>query len=214
MDTLTVYTLTLGPLETNCYLLAQTDSGAALCIDPAAEAHVIINAVSEHNLRVEAIALTHGHGDHIAAVSALRAGWEVPVWIHSEDAAMLTNSERNLSAMTGLSVTAPPADSLFEDGDSITFGGTSVSVLHTPGHTRGGVSFYVDRRLDGVPMLFSGDTLFCGGVGRYDLPGGSWETLQRSIREKLYTLPDDTVVYPGHGPATTIGREKRLNQYV
>jgi glyoxylase-like metal-dependent hydrolase (beta-lactamase superfamily II) len=210
---LTVYTLQLGVLMTNCYLVVEDDSRKTLVIDPGAEPEVILSFVTEHGLQVEKILLTHGHGDHIGAVAPLKNAWHVPVKIHEEDAGMLTCSNKNLSAFLGVDITAPDADKFLADGDTVSFGSTDVTVLHTPGHTRGGVSFHIPQ--DGRPhLLFSGDTLFDHEVGRCDLPGGSLDVLRNSVREKMYVLPDDTLVYPGHGPATTIGIEKRENPYV
>jgi glyoxylase-like metal-dependent hydrolase (beta-lactamase superfamily II) len=198
---------------TNCYLVVEDDSRKTLCIDPGAEPEVILSFVNEHNLQVEKILLTHGHGDHIGAVGPVKDAWNVPVKIHEEDAGMLTCSNRNLSAFLGVDITAPDADKFLADGDTVTFGSTNVTVLHTPGHTRGGVSFHIPQ--PGRPhLLFSGDTLFDHEVGRCDLPGGSLDVLRNSVREKMYVLPDDTIVYPGHGPATTIGVEKLENPYV
>lgn len=210
---LTVHTLELGVLMTNCYLVVEDDSRRTLCIDPGAEPDMILSFVNEHALQVEKILLTHGHGDHIGAVGPLKEAWQVPVKIHEEDAGMLACSNRNLSAFLGVDITAPDADKFLADGDTVSFGSTDVTVLHTPGHTRGGVSFHIPR--DGQPhLLFSGDTLFDHEVGRCDLPGGSLNVLRNSVREKLFMLPDDTIVFPGHGPSTTIGVEKWENPYV
>ena len=187
-------------------------SKAALCIDPGGSAAEIFAAVRRLGVRVEAIALTHGHGDHLGAVSSVRAEWKAPVWIHELDAPMLTCAERNLSSMIGMPVASHAADHRAADNGSIKFGTTDVAVVHTPGHTKGSVCFLLR---DAKPaLLFSGDTLFEGDVGRCDLPGGSFDAIQRAIRTRLYVLPDNTVVYPGHGPTTTIGREKRENKDV
>jgi hydroxyacylglutathione hydrolase len=210
---LTVHTLPLGPLMTNCYLVVEDDSRKTLCIDPGAEPEVILAFVKEHSLHVEKIVLTHGHGDHIGAVASLKEAWNIPIKIHEEDAGMLTCADRNLSAFLGLNITAPDADRFLADGDTITFGTTTVTVLHTPGHTRGGISLYIEQT-ENPSLLFSGDTLFDHEVGRCDLPGGSLDILRKSVREKMFVLPEDTRVYPGHGPATMIGVEKRENPYV
>jgi glyoxylase-like metal-dependent hydrolase (beta-lactamase superfamily II) len=209
----TVYTLAVGALETNCYLLAEASSRAALCIDPGDDAEAILDLAARHHLSVAGIALTHGHGDHIGAVSALRAAWDVPVYIHDADAVMLTSAERNLSVHLGVHISTAAPDTTLDDGMTIDFGDTRVRVLHTPGHTRGGVCYLV-REATPVPLLFSGDTLFAREVGRCDLPGGSFPTLQQSIRAKLYTLPGNTRVFPGHGPPTTIAEEQRENPHV
>ena len=207
-----VETLAVGPLETNCYLVWETATKAALCVDPGGEAKTIVAAVKRLGLAVEAVALTHGHGDHIGALAAVRKEWNVPVWIHDADAPMLTSAERNLSAMIGMPVSADDAEHRAAHHGVIRFGATEATVLHTPGHTKGSSCFLV--RGEGVPLLFSGDTLFEDDVGRCDLPGGSFTAIQHSIRTQLYVLPEETVVYPGHGPPTTIGREKRVNKDV
>jgi len=208
----TVITLALGSLETNCYVVAERATGAALCIDPGADAAAIARRVQQEGLTVQGIALTHGHGDHIGAVARLRKEWGVPVYIHHADADMLTSAARNLSTMLGAHIVTDAADSTVADADALTFGGTRVTVLHTPGHTPGGVCYFIAATTP--PLLFSGDTLFRREVGRCDLPGGSWPALQQSVRGKLYVLPGATRVYPGHGPATTIDEEMRENPHV
>jgi len=211
--TVHVDTVCVGPLETNCYLAWEAGSKAAVCVDPGGEAARIIAAVSRHGLNVGALLLTHGHGDHLGALGAVRAAWHVPVWIHQADAPMLTSAERNLSATIGMPVASDAAEHHAAQGGVIAVGGITIEILHTPGHTKGSVCYLV--RVKGkAALLFSGDTLFRDDVGRHDLPGGSQAELHRSIRERLYVLPDDTEVYPGHGPSTTIGREKRENECV
>jgi hydroxyacylglutathione hydrolase len=208
-----VITLPVGPLETNCYLLSERDSGQTLCIDPGADPDDIIAAVRDRKLTVEAIVLTHGHGDHIGAVGPVRTAWDVPVHVHPADAPMLPSAEANLSAMIGLHTSTHEAEHLVEDGATITFDHTALTVIHTPGHTPGGIALYLPDSSAG-PLLFSGDTLFRREIGRCDLPGGSFEQLCNAIRTRLYALPDETRVYPGHGPSTTIGEERRENPYV
>jgi len=212
MPELIVKTIPVGPLETNCYLAIDANTKDALLIDPGADANELLAILDDEKVDLRGVILTHGHGDHIGAVAKIIAEKNVPLWIHSDDAAMLTDSEKNLSAMLGLSVTSEHPYSLFADGDILQSGSIQVKVLHTPGHTRGGVSFFIQN--ENNPILFSGDTLFKGDVGRCDLPGGSWETLRKSILDKLYVLPDNTVVYPGHGLSSTIGNEKITNNYV
>ena len=208
-----VHILQLGSLQTNCYLLSEATSGLTLCIDPGAEPETIRSFAEQQQLTVTCIALTHGHGDHIGAVATLKQRWQVPVRIHEQDAGMLGCSQQNLSAFVGQHITAPNADAFLRDGEQVTVGAMTVRVLHTPGHTPGGVCLFVPDG-DDTPLLFSGDTLFNHEVGRCDLPGGSLDTLKQSVRDKLYCLPDETVVYPGHGPATTIAVEKAENPYV
>jgi len=208
-----VHILPLGSLQTNCYLVTETASAKTLCIDPGGKPDTVSDYAAGHRMSVECIVLTHGHGDHIGAVAPLKKLWQVPVRIHPADAAMLGCALQNLSAYVGEHVTAPNADAFLHDGELFSFGSTTVRVLHTPGHTPGGVCLFI-ADADAGPILFSGDTLFDHEVGRCDLPGGSLAVLENSVRDKLYCLPDETVVYPGHGPATTIGVEKHENPYV
>jgi hydroxyacylglutathione hydrolase len=183
-----------------------------MCIDPGGYATDVIAAAKRLGLHVETLALTHGHGDHLGAVSAVRKEWLAPVWIHELDAPMMTSAERNLSCMIGMPVATDDAEHRVADNGTIRFGTTNVTVIHTPGHTKGSTCFLLR---DATPLwLFSGDTLFEDDVGRCDLPGGSFTAIQHSIRTQLYVLPEETVVYPGHGPSTTIGREKRVNKDV
>jgi len=209
-----VLTFPVGPLETNCYILADESTSAALCIDPGADAAMLKDVVQSHGWSPCGIALTHGHGDHIGAVAALRKAWNVPLYVHALDAPMLPSAQRNLSVLLGKNVTAPDADHHLDDLHQLQCGTLCVQVLHTPGHTPGSVCFYVAEPASGPPLLFSGDTLFREEVGRCDLPGGDWDALQSSIRSRLYVLPPHTIVYPGHGPATTIRHELIHNPYV
>lgn len=213
MSEWTVIPLTVGILETNCYLLKDSDTGHALCIDPGGDAAEIAARVTDEGVAPLAILITHGHGDHIGATARLHQEWDVPVVIHADDAEMLLCSQKNLSASLGYDVRGPAASHIVHGNEALSFAPFTLTVLHTPGHTRGGVCYYCAPP-DAAPILFSGDTLFCGDVGRCDLPGGSFDTLSRSIKEKLYVLPDSTRVYPGHGPSSTIGAEKITNAYV
>ncbi len=185
-----VIVLTVGLLETNCYVVASPGAREAAVIDPGAEADRILNALDAGGLNAACIVNTHCHLDHIGADESVRARTGVPILIHSREA---------------LSTLRP--DRLLEDGDRVTFGASQLQVIHTPGHTLGSIC------LAGEGLVFSGDTLFAGDVGRTDLPGGSPEALLRSLR-RLLTLDDDVVVYPGHGPRSTMGREKRFNPYL
>lgn len=204
--------LELGDFQTNCYILrADTNASECLLIDPGFDPEPLLAFLRDEALKPQRILLTHGHSDHIAGIAELQQAFgPIPVGIGKEDAPMLTSALRNLSIMIGASVKLPPADELYEQGDVIAFAGWELNVLATPGHTPGGVSFYAPT--EGV--VFTGDALFAGSVGRTDFPGGSQEVLVRNIRQGLLTLPDATVVYSGHGPETTIAREKRSNPYL
>jgi glyoxylase-like metal-dependent hydrolase (beta-lactamase superfamily II) len=180
-------------------------------IDPGLGADRLLRFLEEGELAVAAVILTHGHIDHIAAVDALWVKYpSLKLYVHEDDAALLSDPIGNLSAMMGLQFTSGAREKTVRDGGAIAEAGTEFRVLHTPGHTPGGMCLYAKE--DGV--VFAGDTLFASGVGRTDFPGGSMARLVRSIREKLFTLPDETVVYSGHGPQTTIGNEKEHNPFV
>jgi glyoxylase-like metal-dependent hydrolase (beta-lactamase superfamily II) len=203
--------LILGGYQTNCYVLRKNDAVQdCFIIDPGLEAEELLEFLDELKLNPLAAILTHGHIDHIAGVSALRNSFpEIKVYIHNLDAEMLTDPVNNLSAMTGMTFVTEPQDVSLKEGDVIDLAGVKLLVLHTPGHTPGGISLY--SKQDGV--VFVGDTLFADSIGRTDFPGGSMSQLLDSVREKLFTLPEETKVYPGHGPATTIAREKEYNPF-
>lgn len=205
---------TLGPYETNCYVVS-TGTGDAWIVDASFDPGPIIEQVRAQRLRVHALVLTHAHIDHIAGVAevvrALRSREQpMPVMIHEAERDWLHDPMLNLSAFSGMEVTAPGPDRLLKHGDTLTLGDTQWQVRHSPGHSPGGITLYAPA----LGAAIVGDALFAGSVGRTDFPGCSMEQLARSIREQLYTLPDDTRVLPGHGPETTIGREKRGNPFV
>ncbi|UCC23366.1 MAG: MBL fold metallo-hydrolase [Planctomycetota bacterium] len=204
--------LVLGSYQTNCYILREDESaGDCLVVDTALEAGGLIDFLDERKLNPVAVVLTHGHADHITGVELLRGKLpDIKVFIHKLDAEMLTGALSNLSLMAGMRFSTDPADFILEEGDVVEQAGVKLKVLHTPGHTPGGICLYSED--EGI--VFSGDALFCGGVGRTDFPGGSMTQLLKSIREKLLILPEDTVVYPGHGPATTIAHEKANNPHL
>lgn len=200
--------LEVGPLGVNCYLAGDEAGREAIIIDPGADAEAIISSVEKLKLDVKLLVVTHGHFDHTGALKALKDATNAGIAIHKDDAPML-NKKDPIAASFGFSFPVPPpADKLLSDGEKITIGKLIFQVIHTPGHTPGCICLLVGNK------LFSGDTLFYSGVGRTDLPGGSTRIIQESIRGRLFTLPDDTVVYPGHGPETTIGQEKQGNPYV
>jgi len=191
----------VGSLETNCYLVYDEGTLECAVIDPGAEPEKIFPAIAELELRPVVILNTHGHVDHVGANSDIKERFHIPLWIHSLDAPLLDAMKGSeLSLFLGAK-DSPPPDKFLKDRETITVGNVSFKVVHTPGHTPGSVSFY------GHGTLFSGDTLFCGGVGRTDLAGGSRKDLVKSIRSRIQTLPAETVVLPGHGPKTTVGQE-------
>ena len=187
----------------NCYIVADNTTGDAFLIDPGGEADRIKKLLKKNGLRLKFIINTHGHGDHILG----NGYFDVPIYIHRLDKDFLTDPNKNLSGMFGYFFKSPKATALLEDGQKVYLNKLELEIMHTPGHTPGGISI----KLDGV--VFTGDTLFAGGIGRTDLPDGSEEQLFNSIRQKLFPLGDDVVVYPGHGPESTIGEEKRTNPF-
>jgi hydroxyacylglutathione hydrolase len=203
--------LILGGYQTNCYVLRKNDAAQdCLIIDPGLEAAELTEFLEEQKLHPLAVVLTHGHIDHIAGVPILRSRFpEIKLYIHKLDAEMLSEPMINLSTMTGAGFATEPEDVSLQDGDVIDLAGVKLLVLHTPGHTPGGISLY--SKQDGV--VFVGDTLFADSIGRTDFPGGSMSQLLNSVRLKLFTLPEKTEVYPGHGPATTIAAEKAHNPF-
>ena len=205
-------TLVLGLYENNCYVLRKDEKHKdCLIIDTGLDVLPLIEFLQRHEFDPAAVLLTHGHADHIAGIDELKQHWPaLKVCIHGEDAQMLSNPHTNMSALAGVSFRTSPADMFLEDDATISYAGISLDVLHTPGHTPGGVCFYIP----GAGVVFSGDTLFAGGVGRSDFPYGNAEQLIAGIREKLLALPEATRVYPGHGPATTIRNEKKHNPYL
>jgi hydroxyacylglutathione hydrolase len=201
----------VGHMAVFAYLLGDPATGEALVIDPAANIDGIIAQAEQHSLKIKYIVNTHGHVDHISGNTDMKKKTGAKIIIHESDAEMLTSTPAMILKMFGAKQ-SPAADLVVRDGDKISIGGISLKVLHTPGHSPGSMSLFVDG------CVFTGDTLFVGGVGRTDLPGGSGQVMARSIREKLCTLPDDTKVLPGHNyggaPTSTIGREKQSNPFL
>lgn len=203
-----LYRLPLGPLQTNCYILEDDNGKDCWIVDPGAEGDRLVALVKEKRWALQAILLTHGHGDHIGGVQALVDEFNVPVYIHEKDDLFLKDSQVNLSANMGLNVTVKADVHHVTDGQKLQLGAHEFTVLYTPGHTPGGVCYY------GNGLVLAGDTLFQESVGRTDFPGGSFDDLILGIEDKLFPLPAETVVYPGHGPETTIGHEKTYNPFV
>lgn len=201
----------LGPYGTNCYILRPGDGDKAWIIDASFDATIMADWLDERNITPLAVILTHAHVDHIAGLHDLRRRYPgIPVWIHEAERDWLTNPMLNLSAMSGLPTTGPTPDRLLKERDTLDLAGTQWTVLHTPGHSPGGIALYNQPSA----TAFVGDALFAGSIGRTDFPGSDFDTLADSIRSRLYTLPDDTRILPGHGPPSTIGQEKRANPYV
>lgn len=200
--------LVVGDLQTNCYVLGDEESKEGLVIDPGGDSQEIEKVIQDEGLDIKYIILTHGHADHIAALSELKKQTKAMILIHPADSDMLVEPSYNLSFFTGENLVCPEADKFLDDGNKIKLGALELEVLHTPGHSPGGISLFTDR------VIFTGDTLFCEGIGRSDLPGASHDQLLLSIKNKILSKPDDTRVYPGHGPETTIGEEKRSNPWI
>jgi len=200
----------VGELNTNCYLIACEESKKAVVIDPGGEEAVdsILNILQKNNFDLKYIINTHGHIDHIIGNNLLKLKTEALLLIHRLDADMLVDGNKNISFFMGKEICSPHADKLLEEGDEICLGTLKLKVIHTPGHTLGGISLVLNN------IVFTGDTLFAGGIGRSDLPGGSYRDLQKSIKEKLLVLSDDKIIYPGHGPDSTIGDERKTNLYL
>lgn len=200
--------LAVGPLETNCYVVYCQDSLECAVVDPGADADRIFQLIARKSLKPALILNTHGHIDHIGANKDIKEKFNIPLYIHSADSPMLENVQQSEMAIFLGAMDSPSPDHLLNDGDKIKIGESFLRVIHTPGHSPGSVSFLGDG------FLLSGDTLFFGGVGRTDLPGGSWEDMESSIKNKILTMPDEMIVLPGHGPFTTVGQEKRANPFI
>ena len=196
-------------VDENVYLYYDETSLEGVVIDPGSDADVIIKEIENKNVAIKGILLTHGHYDHISAVSELKNYSNANIYACKQEAVVLENPDFNLSSRALPESIRLKADVYLEDDDKIEFGNTSLTLIQTAGHTSGSSCFYSEENL----VLFSGDTLFSGTVGRTDLPTSDTDTLLRSIREKLAVLPDGVTVYPGHGSHTTIAREKKYNPY-
>ena len=203
-----IISLQVGNLGTNCYLAYDEQTLDGVVIDPGGEGARVVREVANQHIKVQAILLTHGHADHIMALKHVREALQVPVIIHKEDETMLGDVKRNLSFFVGETISYTSVDRLVDDEEVVTLGSLSFKVLHTPGHTPGGCCFQFG--LD----VFCGDTIFSESIGRTDLPGGSYAQILQSIQGKIMTLPDDTSLYPGHGPKTTVGWERRMNPFL
>ncbi len=200
-------TICVGSMQVNCYILAENTDSQAIIIDPGSEDNKIKHVLKKHKLKPAFIINTHGHIDHIGCDDA----FEVPIYIHRQDLALLKNPQLNLSTFLVSPFSVKSKIKVLEDKEKIELGQICLEVLHTPGHTPGGICLLMRRPSDKI--LFSGDTLFYHGIGRTDFPGADEGLLIKSIEEKLLNLADDTIVYPGHGPSSTIGEEKKNNPF-
>lgn len=201
------------PFAENSYVVWVEGGSEAFVIDPGFDPESIANVLRSNRLTLAAIVCTHGHVDHIAGNAELKRRFpDAPLLIGSGDAGMLSDPVSNLSANWGFNITSPPADRLLDEGEQITVAGVEMEVREIPGHSPGHVVFVCHG--ENPPVVLGGDVLFAGGIGRTDFPRGSFPQLRDGIHAKLFTLPDDTKVLPGHGPPTTVGEEKRSNPYV
>ena len=199
----------VGPLQCNCYIVGDPETKEAIIIDPGDDAEVIASSLAEQGLTVTAIVATHAHFDHVVAATRLRELTGAPFYLHREDLPILDWLQESGRIFLGVDFGPPPdVDRDASEGEILKAGSTRLEVLHTPGHSPGSISLITDT------AVFSGDTLFAGSIGRTDLPGGDTQALMSAVRNKLFGLEDELPVYPGHGPATTLGEEKRFNPFV
>lgn len=199
-----------GIYGANCYIVYDNsdDRNEGIIVDPGGDADEILKIVEEKDINIKNIVLTHGHGDHIGGLIELKEALDIPVMIHEKDRAMLIDGKKNESTMMAMGTIEVEPDLLLKDGDTIRVANKEILVIHTPGHSEGGISLKIED------SIITGDTLFAGSIGRTDLVGGNYGQIIKSIKEKLLIYPDETTVLPGHGPASTIGREKLSNPFL
>jgi glyoxylase-like metal-dependent hydrolase (beta-lactamase superfamily II) len=202
-----IHPMPVGPLQANCYIVGCPDTHQAVIIDPGGDGDKILDVVKAEGLTLAAIVNTHGHFDHAGANQHVKQATGADLMIHTLDAPMLRHLAQAAASWGSQADESPEPDRLLEDGDTVACGNIELKVIHTPGHSPGGISLYAGN------AVFVGDTLFAGSIGRTDLPGGSYSTLIQSIQTRLFSLPDDVVVYSGHMNASTIGREKTTNPF-
>ena len=200
--------IVVGPLEVNCYILGCEDTKEAAIIDPGDNADEIISNIEKEGLNPKFIINTHAHFDHIGGVKAIQHHFKIDFILHEGDLFLVENASEQATAFGLKPISKPVVNKNATNGEKVNLGNKSITVIHTPGHSPGGVCYYSDNN------VFVGDTLFAGSIGRTDLPGGSYDTLINSIKENLFPLGDSTIVYPGHGPSTTIGNEKEHNPFL
>lgn len=206
---LVVRGIVVGAFQENCWVIGNRRTGEAICIDPGDEPGEVLAMARDMGVSIKFIANSHGHIDHVLGVGAVREATGAKFLLHPGDAALVASTAASARRWLGAEIAdPPPPDALLADGDDVEVDGLKLRVIHTPGHTAGSVCFYADG------VLFGGDTLFAGSIGRTDLPGGDYDEEMRSIVDRLLVLPDDTIVLPGHMDQTTIGHERRRNPYV
>ena len=208
-----IHAFVLGSMQVSAYVV--TDSGEAMVVDGPEGSERIVAFCRERGVAPQLLVNTHGHADHIQGNALLKETWpEMALAIGQGDAPLLRSPMRNMSILLGAWLKSPQADLLLADGDRLSVGSATFEVLATPGHSPGGISLYASEGPDGRPVAFTGDALFAGGIGRTDFPGANHNTLIASIRTRLLTLPPETVVYPGHGPASTVAEEAATNPWL
>jgi len=200
--------IVVGPLEVNCYILGCEDTKEAVIIDPGDNADEIISNIEKEGLNPKFIINTHAHFDHIGGVKAIQDHFKIDFILHEGDLFLVENASEQATAFGLKPISKPEVNKNVTNGEKVILGNKFITVIHTPGHSPGGVCYYSGNN------VFVGDTLFAGSIGRTDLPGGSYDTLINSIKENLFPLGDSTIVYPGHGPSTTIGNEKEHNPFL
>ena len=203
-----VETFTLGELEENAYLVLDEASSVCVAIDPGDGPKPLVERIERDGLKLAAILLTHGHWDHIAGIKKMRAAFDAPVYLHEADVPLYSHVVEQAAFFGSSAERLPPLDRQVKGGDVIEAGPLRFEVIHTPGHTPGGVCYKLGD------IVFVGDTIFAGSIGRTDLPGGSWEQLLDSIRRRILALDDTVILYPGHGPPTTVGEERSSNPFL
>jgi len=201
--------LMVGLLEVNCYILADEDTREAVVIDPGGDENEILDILNTNNFQLKLIIDTHGHFDHVDANQPLKDATGAQIAIHAADARMLHQPSSEAMFFTGNRLRLSQPDILLKETDILTFGAYRLQVLHTPGHTPGGISLV----LEGHPYVYVGDTLFAGSIGRTDFPGGDYDALINAVKTKIFPLGDNYTVYPGHGPVTTVAQERKYNPF-
>ncbi len=198
----------VGIYAANCYIVFSDKNREGIIVDPGGNVDDLLSYIKENNIIIKSIILTHGHGDHIGGVSELKEELKVPVMIHSADSNMLVDGSKNLSSIMAMGTITVEPDKLLIDGDKIEFGGLHAKIIHTPGHTPGGICIMIEDN------ILTGDTLFAGSIGRTDLLGGDYNMIIKSIKEKLMNYSDNIKIHPGHGTPSTIGRERVSNPFI